>query len=209
VQKETRFVQDGRPQQTQRRAGIRFAFDAEREPGCVAEKGCVDNMSEYQTRFGSLQDFEKGRVEIVDDDPKNYVFSNVFDVASKSAPYERVAVAKNFEYVIEAARAEGTSGWYAADHDEFVLCMDGQIEVHLVKLDQPLVDTGTEGAVALAEPPEGRKMGRLVLGRGHMGLLPRGAAYRFSADQPSAMMIQTLEGRVTVQKWAEICQTAA
>jgi len=61
-------------------------------------------MTQYQTRFGSLQDYEKGRVEIVDDDPKNYVFSNVFEVASKSAPYERVAVAKNFEYVIEAAR---------------------------------------------------------------------------------------------------------
>jgi hypothetical protein len=166
-------------------------------------------MTEYQTRFGSLQDFDKGHVEIVDDDPKNYVFSNVFDVASKSAPYERVAVAKNFEYVIEAARAEGPSGWYAADHDEFVLCMDGEIEVHLVKLDAPLVEPGFQGAVALEDAPDGRKMGRLVLRRGHMGLLPRGAAYRFHADLPSAMMIQTLEGLVTVQKWAEICQTAA
>jgi hypothetical protein len=166
-------------------------------------------MSSYQTRFGSLQDFDKGRVEIVDDDPKNYVFSNIFEVASQSEPYERVAVGKNFEYVIEAARAEGTSGWYAADHDEFVLCMDGQIEVHLVKLDKPAVQPGTQGAVALEGMPEGRKMGRLVLRRGHQGLLPRGAAYRFHADHPAAMMIQTIEGLVTVQKWAEICQTAA
>jgi hypothetical protein len=166
-------------------------------------------MANYQTRFGSLQDFDKGRVEIVDDDPKNYVFSNVFDVASSSAPYERVAVAKNFEYVIEAARAEGTSGWYAADHDEFVLCMDGEIEVHLVKLDKAAVEPGTQGATPLADMPQGRKMGRLVLRRGHMGLLPRGAAYRFHANRPGAMMIQTIEGLVTVQKWAEICQTAA
>jgi hypothetical protein len=166
-------------------------------------------MTNYQTRFGSLQDYEKGRVEVVDDDPKNYVFSNIFEVASKSAPYERVAVAKNFEYVIEAARAEGTSGWFAADHDEFVLCLEGQVEVHLVKLDKPAVETGAQGAVALADMPEGRKMGRLVLGRGHMGLLPKGSAYRFHADQSAAIILQTIEGPLTVQKWAEICQTAA
>ena len=68
----------------------------------------------------------------------------MFEVASKSKPYERVAVAKNFEYVIEAVRAEGTSPWYSAAHDEFVLCMDGEVEVHLVKLADPdaVVDPG-------------------------------------------------------------------
>jgi hypothetical protein len=166
-------------------------------------------MTHYQTKFGSLQDFDKGRVEIVDDDPKNYVFSNVFDVASKSAAYERVAVAKNFEYVIEVVRAEGTSGWYTADHDEFALCMDGVIEIHLVKLAEAIAPAGHLGAIALDADPDGRKMGRLVLKRGHMGLMPKGSAYRFHADQPAAMMIQTIEGPVTVQKWAEICQTAA
>lgn len=166
-------------------------------------------MTSYQTKFGSLQDFDKGRVEIVDDDPKNYVFSNVFEVAATSAPYERVAVGKNFEYVIEAVRAEGTSGWYSADHDEFALCMDGEVEIHLVKLDQPVAPAGQMGAIALDADPEGRKMGRLILKRGHMGLMPRGSAYRFHAEQPAAMMIQTIEGAVTVQKWADICQTAA
>lgn len=166
-------------------------------------------MTQYQTKFGSLQDYEKGRVEIVDDDPKNYVFSNVFEVASKSAPYERVAVAKNFEYVIEAVRAEGASGWYTADHDEFALCMDGEIEVHLVKLDKALAAPGSRGAIPIEGLPEGRKMGRLVLRRGHMGLLPKGSAYRFHADSPAAMMVQTIEGAVTVQRWAEICQTEA
>ena len=166
-------------------------------------------IAQYQTRFGSLRDYEKGRVEIVDDDPKNYVFSNVFEVAATSRPYERVAVAKNFEYVIEAARAEGDSPWYSCAHDEFVLCMDGEIEVHLVKLDRPAVEEGTQGAVTLEGLPEGRKMGRLILRRGHQGLLPKGSAYRFSAAQPSAMMIQTIEGACTVQKWAEICQTEA
>jgi hypothetical protein len=166
-------------------------------------------MTQYQTRFGSLQDYDKGRVEIVDDDPKNYVFSNIFEVACRSAPYERVAVGKNFEYVIEAVRAEGTSGWYTADHDEFALAMDGEVEVHLVKLDVPAAAPGSHGAILLEGLPEGRKMGRLVLRRGQMGLLPKGSAYRFHADRPGAMMIQTIAGPVTVQKWADICQTTA
>jgi hypothetical protein len=164
---------------------------------------------QYETRFGSLNDYDKGGVEIIDDDPKNYVFSNMFEVANKSAPYERVAVGKNFEYVIECARAEGTSGWYTCAHDEFALSMDGEIEVHLVKLDDPnsVVDPASQGAHALPGDPEGRKMGRIVLRRGHQALLPRGAAYRFHANAPACLMIQTVEGPVTVQKWAEICQT--
>lgn len=164
---------------------------------------------EYQTRFGSLGDYDKGGVTIIDDDPKNYVFSNIFEVADTSAPYERVAVAKNFEYVIEVARAEGTSGWYTCAHDEFALSMDGEVEVHLVKPDAPLLDPEAQGAHALDDLPDGRKMGRLILGAGHQGLLPAGSAYRFHADQPACLMIQTVEGPVTVQKWASICQTAA
>ena len=37
-----------------------------------------------QTVFGSLNNYEKGGVQVIDDDPKHYVFSNVFEVASKS-----------------------------------------------------------------------------------------------------------------------------
>ena len=164
------------------------------------------------TRFGSLNDYEPGKVEIIDDNPKNYVFSNIFAVAAKSAPYERVAVAKNFEYVVEAVRAEGTSPWFACAHDEFALAMDGEIEVHLIKLESPekVVSPESQGAHRLAtDMPEGRKMGRIVLRQGHMALLPKRAAYRFHAERPAAMMVQTIAGPVTVQKWAEICQTAA
>ena len=167
-------------------------------------------MEGVVTQFGSLRDYRKGGVEIIDDNPKNYVFSNVFEVADKAAPYERIAVGKNFEYVIETARAEGVSGWYGCAHDEFVLCMDGQVEVHLLKLDDPgsFVDLESEGAVLLnTDMPAGRKMGRVILGRGHMAILPVGAAYRFQADSPSVILFQTIEGAVTVQKWAEICQT--
>lgn len=166
-------------------------------------------MSEYKTELGSLKEYRKGGVDVIEDNPKNYVFSNVFEVAATSKPYERVAVGINLEYAIEAARAEGDSPWYAADHDEFALCLDGEIEVHLVKLADPraVVAEGAAGAHLVGDIPDGRKMGRIVLRRGHQALLPRGAAYRFSAAAPSALLLQTLKGPVTVERWAEICQT--
>jgi len=78
------------------------------------------------TRFGSLRHYEKGGVEVINDDARNYVFSNIFEVASKSKPYEKVAVGKNIEYVIETIPVEGTSGWRAPAQDEFALVMDGE-----------------------------------------------------------------------------------
>lgn len=175
-----------------------------------AHKTDWDLTMKYRTKFGSLADYEKGKVIPIDDNPKNYVFSNIFEVANKSAPYERVAVAKNLEYVIEVARAEGVSSWYTAAHDEFVLDMDGTVEVELVKLDNPteFAPAESQGARKLPADPAGRKMGRLVLSRGHQGLLPRGSAYRFKSDSQACLMIQTVEGPETVQKWAEICQNS-
>lgn len=164
-------------------------------------------MTTYSTQFGSLGDFQKGEIEIIKDDPRVYTFSNIFEVANMSAPYEKVIVAKNLQYVIEAIRAEGESGWFAADHDEFVIVMDGRVEVDFVKLDDPaaVVAPGTEGAVAVNGEPAGRKMGLVKLGHGHQAILPRGAAYRFRAAQPACMMQQTMQGALSVEKWAEIC----
>ena len=68
-------------------------------------------MATVKTRFGSLENYEKGGVEVINDDPRNYAFSNIFEVASKAEPWEKVAVAKNIKYVLEAIRAEGTSPW--------------------------------------------------------------------------------------------------
>jgi len=165
-------------------------------------------MGIYTTDFGSIQHYKKGGVTVIDEDPKRYAFSNVFEVAAHSKPFERVCVAKNFEYVIESVRAEGTSPWYTCAHDEFVLSMDDQVEVHLVKLADPdaAVDPESEGAHKLAGDPDGRKMGRIVLRQGHMALLPVGAAYRFHAARACTLMIQSLDGPETIHKWAEICQ---
>ena len=166
-------------------------------------------MSQVVTRFGSLDRWEKGGVEVIKDDPKNYVFSNIFEVASRAKPYEKVAVGRNIEYVIEAIRAEGVSGWRAPGQDEFALVMDGEVEIHLLKLADPgVVAAGTKGSVELPGTPAGKKMGRVRARRGHMTLLPVGAAYQFRADRPAVILLQTLAGRDTVERWGEICQTA-
>ena len=162
-------------------------------------------MTAYTTKFGSLEHFEKGGIDIVDDDPKHYVFSNMFEVASMSKPWEKVAVAKNMQYVLEAIRAEGTSEWRTCAHDEFPLVMDGEVTVELVKLDTPQVPADKEGSVRLAGDPVGKKMGHIVLRRGHQALLPANSAYRFVAARPSVILLQTIVGDDTVQRWADIC----
>ena len=165
-------------------------------------------MPAYVTRFGSLDDYEKGGVEIIDDDPKRYTFSNVFDVAANSRPYEKVAVGKNRQYVLEAIRAEGESEWRSTAHDEFALVMDGEVEVTLHRLtadEEP--PASTQGSVRLGHEPAGPRMGRVVARRGHMTLLPAHSTYRFHAEHPSVILLQTIEGEGTIYRWGEICQT--
>src|SRR6058998_3054283 len=142
--------------------------------------GLQMSQAQYTTRFGSLESYEKGRVEVISDNPKNYAFSNVFEIASKSKPYEKVVFGINQIYVLETIRAEGESPWYTCAHDEFVLCMDKEVEVHLVKLEQPFVtDKDKNGAVLVAGEPKGAKMGWMKIKRGHQALLPANTAYRF------------------------------
>ena len=164
-------------------------------------------MSSAQTVFGSLKNYEKGGVTVINDDPKHYVFSNIFEVAAKSKPYEKVAVGKNLKYVIEAVRAEGDSPWYEVGHDEAVVVMDGEVEVHYIKPDAVTVAKGKEGAIKLAAEPKGKKMGWVKLGRGHQALLPAGSAYQFRAKgEPGVMMIQSILGDLTIERWGDICQ---
>jgi hypothetical protein len=164
-------------------------------------------MPEYKTVIGSLQNWEKGGVYTVAANPKHYVFSNIYEVASKSKPYEKVAVAINIKYVIEAVRTEGVSPWFACSHDESALIMDGEVEIHYVKPNKELVPESKEGAIQLSGEPEGKKMGWVKCGLGHMALLPKGSAYQFRAEKPGVMLVQTIKGDTTVEKWAEICQT--
>lgn len=164
----------------------------------------------YQTRFGSLDRYEKGQVQIIDDDVRHYAFSNCFEIASKSAPYERIVFGQNQIYVLECLRAEGTSPWFTCAHDEFALVMDGEVEIHLVQLqgEQIVPDPQHNGAVFVKGEPKGKKMGWMKLRRGHQGMLPKNSAYQFRSAKPGVVILQTCKGDVSVERWAEICQTA-
>ena len=164
----------------------------------------------YQTRFGSLKNFEKGRVEPIDDDVKHYAMSNCFDIASKSQPYEKVVFGQNQIYVLETLRADGTSPWFTCAHDEFALVMDGTVEVHLVQLEaeQTVADTEKNGAVLVQGEPRGKKMGWMKLRRGHQALLPKNTAYQIRSAKPGVAILQTCKGELSVERWADICQMA-
>lgn len=164
----------------------------------------------YTTSFGSLEKFEKGSVQNIDDDVRHYAFSNCFEIASKARPYERVVFGQNQIYVLECLRAEGASPWATCAHDEFALVMDGEVEIHLVQLDaeQVVPDPEHNGAVLVKGEPRGKTMGWMKLKRGHQALLPKNTAYQFRSARPGVVVLQTCKGELSVERWAEICQTA-
>jgi hypothetical protein len=161
----------------------------------------------YHTKLGSLKSYQKGSLDIVNDDKKHYAFSNLFEVAGKAKPFERVAVTKNIEYVVEVSKIDGTSPWYAAAHDEFVVIMDGDVTVNFVKLDpSAAVPTGKRGATQLAAAPNGQKMGHVRAKLGNQVLLPAGAAYQLvNNGAPAVVLMQTLGGDITIERWKDIC----
>jgi hypothetical protein len=164
----------------------------------------------YQTQFGSLERFEKGGVQAIDDNVKNYAFSNCFEIASISKPYERVVFGQNQIYVLECMRAEGHSPWYTCAHDEFALVMDGEVEIYLVKLqaEQVVPDAEHNGAVLVKGAPLGQKMGWMKCKRGHQALLPKNCAYQFRSSKPGVVVLQTCKGDLSIERWAQICQAA-
>lgn len=161
-------------------------------------------MTAYTTKFASVDDYEKGSIQIVQGKASNYAFSNVFEVAAQSKAYEKVIVGLNQKYVIETVRAEGQSVWFTASHDEFVVVMDGEVRVDFLKLDTA-IDTEIEGTQLAGEQPVGQPMGYVVLKKGHQAILPAGTGYRFNATEVSVLLIQTIQGPLSLEKWSEIC----
>lgn len=162
-----------------------------------------------QTTFASIDDYAKGGVEITGkDEASRYLFSNMFEVASNAQPWERVVVAKNLEFTIEATRAEGESPWYTCAHDETALLMQGAMEIHFIKPTDGSVSPpeDKEGAIRLDGEPQGAKMGHIVASRGHLTLLPAGSAYQFRANGLAMILIQSVLGEESIEKWANICQ---
>ncbi|MNH89092.1 hypothetical protein D3C73_416070 [compost metagenome] len=172
---------------------------------CYYNNKTVKTMSSaaIETVFGSLDNYSKGSVEIISGQASHYAFSNIFEVAEKSLPYEKVIVGLNLGYVIETLRAEGQSPWYTAAHDEFAIVMDGEVRVDFLKLDSPL--KAGEGTQLAGDLPAGKPMGYVLLKRGHQCLLPVGTAYRFEASRPGVILQQTIKGPLSVEKWADIC----
>ena len=161
------------------------------------------------TVFGSIDSYSKGGVEITgNEEARDYLFSNMFEVAGNAEPWERIVIAKNLENTVEVIRAEGDSPWYVCSHDETALLMQGSMETRFIQpADGGLVPPEEkEGSVKLAGQPEGQVMGHVKATRGHLVLLPAGAAYQFRAGELSVILLQTLQGDESVEKWAEICQ---
>ena len=161
------------------------------------------------TRFASTDDYAKGGVEIIGhDSARRYLFSNMFEVAKQSAPWERVVVAKNLEFTVECVRAEGDSPWYICAHDETVLAMQGEMEIHFVEPSDTKLKPAADktGAIRLAGTPAGKKMGQVSMRRGHMTLLPGGAAYQIKAKTLGVVLLQSILGDESIERWAAICQ---
>lgn len=161
------------------------------------------------TNFASIEHYEKGGVEIIgDESPRRYLFSNMFEVAAQSKPWDRVVIAKNLEFTVECARAEGDSPWYVCSHDETVLSMQGEMDVHFIEPTEAGVvpPEDADGAVRLAGAPAGNSMGHVRLRRGHMALLPAGAAYQIRPAAIGVVLLQSIAGGESIERWAEICQ---
>ena len=69
-------------------------------------------------------------------------------------------------------------------------------------------DENKNGAVRVEGEPQGQKMGWMKLRRGHQALLPKNTAYQFRSAQPGVVILQTCKGDLSVERWADICQTA-
>ena len=162
---------------------------------------------QYATKFGSLDALREGRHRAHRRRPEALrLLQHLRGGVGGRSPYEKVAVGKNMQYVLEVLRAEGTSAWRTCAHDEFALVLDGEVEVAPRQARPAGRAAGQEGlGRASTASRRARRWGASSARRGHMALLPANAAYRFHADRPGVILLQTILGDDTVERWAEIC----
>lgn len=149
----------------------------------------------------NMASYKKGGVDIVDprENIKRYVYSNVYEIGARAKPYEKIAVAKNGQYVVECIAAEGVMPtWRLQPHDEFIVCLEGEVRVDFIALRVELPAGGHR------EVP-GEEMGYIIVREGNLCLLPKGMAYRFSASRRSLLLQQGKLSEETVLAWNEIC----
>jgi hypothetical protein len=149
----------------------------------------------------SMSHYTKGGVDIVDprENIKRYVYSNVYEISARAKPYDKLAVAKNGPYVVECIVAEGVMPtWQLQPHDEFILCLEGEVRVDFI---EPRAELSAGGH---AEVP-GEEMGYIIVREGNLCLLPKGIAYKFRANRRSLLLQQAKQSADTVFAWEEIC----
>jgi hypothetical protein len=56
--------------------------------------------------------------------------------------------------------------------------------------------------------PKGPKIGWITIRRGHHAMLPKNSAYQYRSTRPGVVILQTCKCDLSVERWAEICQTA-
>lgn len=165
-------------------------------------------MTGEQTFIASMKTVRPGGLFLPNDDPEHYAFSNLYDVARESRSFERVAVVKNLQYVVEVMKVEGESPWYAASHDEFALVMEGTVTFSFVELAEgDKVAQAEEGAHRLPARPNGAFVGTVKAGLGNLVLLPTQTAYRLASPSPAVVIFQTIAGPETLERWREICSS--
>jgi hypothetical protein len=149
----------------------------------------------------SMSSYSKGGVDIVDprEHVKRYVYSNVYEIGARAKPYEKIAVARNGPYVVECVAAEGEmSTWRLQPHDEFIVCLEGEVRVDFI---------APRTELPAGEHPNvpGEEMGYILVREGNLCLLPKGVAYRFSASRRALLLQQGKLSGETVLAWEQIC----
>jgi len=150
---------------------------------------------------GSMAQHEKGGVDIVDprESVRRYVYSNVYEIGARARPYEKLAVAKNGPYVVECIVAERVMPqWHLQPHDEFLVCLEGEVRIDFI-------EPRTELPPGAHATVPGEEMGYIVVREGNLCLLPKGMAYKLSADRRSLLLLQAKQSEHTVFAWEEIC----
>jgi len=149
---------------------------------------------------GSMENYTKGSLLLIDDKPLNYAMSNVYEIgATWPKAYDRVVVAKNGPYVIACLRAEGEDRqWWYMPHDEYALLVEGELRVEYVEPRDELTP-GPHRNVA------GTEMGHMVLRDGSLASLPARVAYRMRAPKKSLVLLQTKHSPWLTYAWEDIC----
>ncbi len=151
---------------------------------------------------GSMARPTKGGIEIMDpsESPRRYVFSNIYEIGAQAKePYRKLAVAKNGPYVVECLVAEGVMPqWRLKEHDEFLLCIEGEVRVDFI---EPRTEVPPGGHPSIP----GEELGYIIVREGNLCLLPKGIAYRLRAERRSLLLQQTKASPDTVYAWEEIC----